>query len=74
MANFTYCRIRLLKILKEKKMASNIRIKIGLKCSESGDINYTTTKNSKKTTDKIELKKYCPRLKKHTVHKETKLK
>ena len=43
-------------------MASNIRIKIGLKCSECGDINYTTTKNSKKTTDKIELKKYCPRL------------
>nr|WP_321318549.1 50S ribosomal protein L33 [uncultured Campylobacter sp.] len=55
-------------------MASNTRIKIGLKCSESGDINYTTTKNSKKTTDKIELKKYCPRLKKHTVHKEIKLK
>ena len=59
---------------KREKMASNTRIKIGLKCSESGDINYTTTKNSKKTTDKIELKKYCPRLKKHTVHKETKLK
>lgn len=57
-----------------KNMASNTRIKIGLKCSECGDINYTTTKNSKKTTDKIELKKYCPRLKKHTVHKETKLK
>ena len=55
-------------------MASNTRIKIGLKCSECGDINYTTTKNSKKTTDKIELKKYCPRLKKHTVHKEPKLK
>lgn len=55
-------------------MASNVRIKIGLKCSECGDINYTTTKNSKKNTDKIELKKYCPRLKKHTVHKETKLK
>ena len=44
-----------------------MRIKIGLKCSECGDINYTTT-------DKVELKKYCPRLKKHTVHKEVKLK
>ncbi len=51
-----------------------MRIKIGLKCSECGDINYTTTKNSKTTTDKVELKKYCPRLKKHTVHKEVKLK
>ena len=55
-------------------MASNTRIKIGLKYLKQCDINYTNTKNSKKTTDKIELKKYCPRLKKHTVHKETKLK
>ncbi|MDR0666811.1 MAG: 50S ribosomal protein L33 [Campylobacteraceae bacterium] len=53
---------------------SNSRIKVGLKCSESGDINYTTTKNSKTKTEKIEAKKYCPRLRKHTVHKEVKLK
>ncbi|EID0118279.1 TPA: 50S ribosomal protein L33, partial [Campylobacter coli] len=26
------------------------------------------------TTEKLELKKYCPRLKKHTLHKEVKLK
>lgn len=51
-----------------------MRIKFGLKCQESGDINYTSTKNSKTTTEKIELKKYCPRLKKHTIHKEVKLK
>ena len=51
-----------------------MRIKIDLKCSECGDINYTTTKNSKTTTDKVELKKYCQILKKHTVHKEVKLK
>lgn len=51
-----------------------MRIKIGLKCTESGDINYTTTKNSKTMTAKFETKKYCPRLKKHTVHKEVKLK
>ena len=48
-------------------MAKGNRIKVGLKCSESGDINYTTVKNSKTTTEKLELKKYCPRLKKHTV-------
>ncbi|HEB7545337.1 TPA: 50S ribosomal protein L33, partial [Campylobacter coli] len=29
---------------------------------------------SKNTTEKLELKKYCPRLKKHTLHKEVKLK
>lgn len=55
-------------------MASANRVKIGLKCSECNDINYTTTKNNKTKTEKLELKKYCPRLKKHTVHKEVKLK
>ncbi len=49
-------------------------VKIGLKGVETGDINYTTTKNSKPHTEKVELSKYCPRLKKHTVHKEVKLK
>ncbi len=49
-------------------------IKIGLKCEECGDINYTTTKNSKTFTEKMQLKKYCPRCNKRTVHKETKLK
>jgi len=49
-------------------------IKIGLKCTECGDINYTTTKNAKTNTEKFEAKKYCARLKKHTVHKEVKLK
>ena len=49
-------------------------VKIGLKCVETGDINYTTTKNSKTHTEKVELSKYCPRLNKHTVHKEVKLK
>ena len=51
-----------------------MRVKIGLKCVESGDINYTTTKNSKTMTEKLESKKYCPRLRKHTIHKEVKLK
>jgi large subunit ribosomal protein L33 len=51
-----------------------MRVKIGLKCSESGDINYTTTKNSKTHAEKFEVKKYSPRLKKHTIHKEVKLK
>ncbi len=53
---------------------NSMTTKIGLKCSECGDINYTTTKNSKTNTEKMELSKYCPRLKKHTIHKEVKLK
>lgn len=50
-----------------------MRDKIGLKCSECGDINYTTTKNKKTHPEKVEFKKYCPRLRKHTIHKETKI-
>jgi large subunit ribosomal protein L33 len=37
-------------------------------CTETGDINYYTSRN--KTTAKLELKKYCPRLRRHTLHKE----
>lgn len=51
-----------------------MKVKIGLKCSESGDINYSTTKNAKTNTEKLELKKFCPRLNKHTLHREVKLK
>jgi large subunit ribosomal protein L33 len=55
-------------------MANGVRIKIGLKCDECGDINYTTMKNPKTHTEKFEVTKYCARLRKHTLHKEIKLK
>ena len=41
-----------------------------LVCQESGDYNYTIRK--KTGTEKLKLKKYCPRLRKHTVHSEKK--
>ncbi len=53
---------------------SKVVQKIGLKCEESGHINYTTTKNRRNNQGKIELMKYCPVLKKRTLHKEVKLK
>ena len=34
--------------------------------------NYNTMKNKKNTPDKLELNKYCPFCKKHTLHSETK--
>lgn len=55
-----------------KKKAGN-RIKITLVCSECKRKNYTTTKNKKNTTDKVELKKYCLYDRKHTVHREGKI-
>jgi len=49
-----------------------MREKITLACTETGDRNYTTTKNKKTHPERLEMMKYCPRLRKHTLHKETK--
>ena len=43
---------------------------ITLACQECKRRNYTTTKNKKKDTDRLELKKYCRFCRKHTPHKE----
>jgi len=43
-----------------------------LQCTECKERNYTTTKNKKTTTGRLEFKKFCPRCRKHQAHKETK--
>jgi large subunit ribosomal protein L33 len=43
-----------------------------LACSECKRRNYNTTKNKKKTTERLEIKKYCPFCRTHTAHRETK--
>ena len=45
---------------------------IQMACGECKRRNYSTTKNKKKTTERIELKKFCPFCRKHTPHKEQK--
>ena len=45
---------------------------ITLACADCKNRNYTTTKNKKTTTEKLEMKKFCPTCRKHTSHKETK--
>ncbi len=58
----------------KKSMAKNInRQYVGLKCSRCGKQIRPTVKNKKNTTDKLELKKYCPNCRKAVVFKETKL-
>lgn len=45
---------------------------VWLQCTESGDLNYRTQINVKGGIDekiKAGLKKYSPRLRKHTLHK-----
>lgn len=49
-----------------------MRTGITMACQECKRRNYTTTKNKKNDSGRIELKKYCPFCKTHTLHKETK--
>ena len=46
---------------------------IGFACDQCKGKNYTKTKNKKRTTDKLSLKKFCPSCRTHTLHKEVKL-
>ena len=45
---------------------------ISLACGECKRRNYSTTKNRKKTTERLTMKKFCPWCRSHTEHKETK--
>ena len=49
-----------------------MRVNIILKCTECGDENYITKKNKRENPERIELKKYCPRLKRVTLHSKKK--
>ena len=43
-----------------------------LKCTECGEENYYTSRNKKVQLERMEINKYCPRDRKHTLHKEKK--
>jgi large subunit ribosomal protein L33 len=58
-----------------------VRIIITIECTDCrtnnaqrtpGVSRYTTSKNRRNTTARLELKKFCPHCNKHTVHKEIK--
>ncbi len=48
---------------------SKKREHVWLQCTETGDLNYRISVNVQGGTPKLELKKYCRRLRKRTVHK-----
>ena len=60
-----------------KKVKGN-RVQVILECTEHKESGmpaisrYITTKNRKKTTQRLELKKYNPILRRMTLHKEIK--
>ena len=48
-----------------------MRVNILLACTECKRRNYATVKNMNNTTGRVELKKFCPWCRAHTVHRET---
>jgi large subunit ribosomal protein L33 len=50
---------------------SDVRPKITLACNECKHRNYITKKNRRNDPDRMELKKFCPNCRTHTVHRET---
>ena len=56
-----------------KTKKGNVEI-VGLKCSECNHQNYVTKKNRRNIEGKLEFKKYCKFDRKHTLHRETKIK
>jgi large subunit ribosomal protein L33 len=50
---------------------SDVRPKITMACTECKERNYITKKNRRNNPDRLELKKFCPRCRTHTPHRET---
>jgi large subunit ribosomal protein L33 len=46
------------------------RVIITLACSECRERNYVTEKNRRNDSERIELRKYCPRCRVHRLHRE----
>ncbi|HEX9694334.1 MAG TPA: 50S ribosomal protein L33 [Actinomycetota bacterium] len=47
------------------------RPKITLACTECKRRNYNTVKNRVNDRERLEMKKYCPGCRRHTLHRET---
>ena len=45
---------------------------ITLACGDCKRRNYSTTKNRRKSSERLEFSKYCRFCRKHTAHKESK--
>ena len=55
------------------KKGKDIRLKVILECTEvPGTSRYSTMKNRRNTPERLELKKYNAKLRKHTIHREIK--
>jgi len=50
----------------------DVRPVVTMECTECRERNYTTEKSRRNDPQRIELKKFCRRCGKHTLHRETK--
>lgn len=51
-----------------------VTIKVKMECSEGSGHFYTTTKNPRNHPEKMELRKYNPKLRRVVIYKEKKIK
>ena len=65
--------VRWLKCVSELCGVCAMREYVWLECTETGARNYRVIKETR-GTERLELKKYCPRLRRHTLHKESRKK
>ena len=49
-----------------------MRDNIQLACGECKRRNYTSTRNKKKQTERLEVRKFCKHCRRHTAHREVK--
>ncbi len=49
-----------------------MRAIVSLACTECKRRNYSTTKNKRTTSGRLEMKKFCRWCRTHTTHRETK--
>ena len=50
-----------------------MRDQISLQCEGCKRRNYMSSRNKKKTTEKLSVRKFCPSCRTHTQHKEGKV-
>ena len=51
---------------------SEAREYVSMECTVCGSRNYRTQERAKGQTYKVDVRKYCPRCRKHELHKEKK--
>ncbi len=52
------------------KKSTGARIIVNMQCTDCRERNYTSSKNRRNDTQRLELRKYCSRCREHRVHRE----